>query len=130
MLDFARGSPAGFGCLYELGPMKKIEAIIKPLQLDDVKAALRELGVTWYTIAPVTSFSRPKGQDEFRSGLIEQGQPKVRIEIVTEDALVERTVSVVERAAHTGRTGDGRIFVTDIEQAVRIRTGARGDDAV
>ena len=112
--------------------MKKIEAIIKPFKLDDVKNALHELGVTGMTVSEVRGFGRQKGHTEvYRGGeYVIDFLPKVKIEVVVEDALVARAVEAIQQAARTDKIGDGKIFVVPIEEAVRIRTGERGPDAV
>jgi nitrogen regulatory protein PII len=114
------------------GQVKKIEAIIKPFKLDDVKDALHEVGVSGITVTEVKGFGRQKGHTELYRGAeyVVDFLPKVKIEVVVEDDLAERTVEAIENAARTGRIGDGKIFVFAIEQAVRIRTGDRGADAI
>ena len=112
--------------------MKKIEAIIKPFKLDDVKDALHEAGVSGITVSEVKGFGRQKGHTELYRGAeyVVDFLPKVKVEVVVEDGLVDRTIEAIEVAAKTGRIGDGKIFVTTVEQAVRIRTGDRGSDAI
>ena len=112
--------------------MKKIEAIIKPFKLDDVKEALQEIGVQGLTILEAKGFGRQKGHTELYRGAeyVVDFLPKVKIELVIDDALAERAIETIQRAAHTGRIGDGKIFVTNIEEAIRIRTGERGHDAI
>ena len=112
--------------------VKKIEAIIKPFKLDDVKDALHEVGVSGITVSEVKGFGRQKGHTELYRGAeyVVDFLPKVKVEVVVEDDLAERTVEAIENAARTGRIGDGKIFVFAIEQAVRIRTGDRGADAI
>ena len=112
--------------------MKKIEAIIKPFKLDDVKDALHDAGVSGLTVSEVKGFGRQKGHTELYRGAeyVVDFIPKVKIEVVVEDDQAERVVEAIEMAARTGRIGDGKIFVMAIEQAVRIRTGDRGDDAI
>ena len=112
--------------------MKKIEAIIKPFKLDDVKTALHEVGVTGMTVSEVRGFGRQKGHTEVYRGAeyIIDFLPKVKIEVVLDDALAQRAVEAIQQAARTDKIGDGKIFVTPIEEAVRIRTGERGPDAV
>ena len=112
--------------------MKKIEAIIKPFKLDDVKDALHEVGVSGITVSEVKGFGRQKGHTELYRGAeyVVDFLPKVKVEVVVEDGLVDRVIEAIENAARTGRIGDGKIFVTGIEQAVRIRTGDRGSDAI
>jgi nitrogen regulatory protein P-II 1 len=112
--------------------MKKIEAIIKPFKLDEVKDALHEVGLTGITVVEAKGFGRQKGHTELYRGAeyVVDFLPKVKIEIVLDDALVERAIEAIQRAAHTGRIGDGKIFVTAVEEAIRIRTGERGVEAV
>ena len=112
--------------------MKKIEAIIKPFKLDDVKNALHDVGVTGMTVTEVKGFGRQKGHTEVYRGAeyVIDFLPKIKIEVVLDDALVERAVQAVMDAARTDKIGDGKIFVTSIDEAVRIRTGEQGPDAV
>jgi nitrogen regulatory protein P-II 1 len=112
--------------------MKKIEAIIKPFKLDEVKTALHEVGVTGMTVSEVRGFGRQKGHTEVYRGAeyVIDFLPKVKIEVVLDDALAVRAVEAIQQAARTDKIGDGKIFVTPIEEAVRIRTGERGPDAV
>ena len=112
--------------------MKKIEAIIKPFKLDDVKDALHEVGVSGITVAEVKGFGRQKGHTELYRGAeyVVDFLPKVKVEVVVEDNMAENVIDAIERAAKTGRIGDGKIFVSDIAQAIRIRTGDRGADAI
>jgi nitrogen regulatory protein P-II 1 len=112
--------------------MKKIEAIIKPFKLDEVKDALHEVGLTGITVVEAKGFGRQKGHTELYRGAeyVVDFLPKVKIEIVLDDGLVERAIEAIQRAAHTGRIGDGKIFVTPVEEAIRIRTGERGVEAV
>lgn len=112
--------------------MKKIEAIIKPFKLDDVKDALHDAGVSGLTVTEVKGFGRQKGHTELYRGAeyVVDFIPKVKVEVVVEDDQADRVVEAIELAARTGRIGDGKIFVMAIEQAVRIRTGDRGDDAI
>ncbi len=112
--------------------MKKIEAIIKPFKLDDVKDALHDAGVSGLTVSEVKGFGRQKGHTELYRGAeyVVDFLPKVKIEVVVEDDQAERVVEAIEAAARTGRIGDGKIFVLGVEQAVRIRTGDRGEDAI
>jgi nitrogen regulatory protein PII len=107
-------------------------AVIKPFKLDAVRTALTELGIEGMTVSEVKGFGRQKGQTEIYRGAEYNVEfvPKVRLEIVTDDARAERVVEAVREAAHTGKIGDGKIFVYDIEQSVRIRTGETGDDAL
>jgi nitrogen regulatory protein P-II 1 len=112
--------------------MKKIEAIIKPFKLDDVKEALHEVGIKGITVTEAKGFGRQKGHTELYRGAeyVVAFLPKVKLEIVLEDNQVERAVEAIQQAARTGRIGDGKIFVTSIEEVVRIRTGERGPDAL
>jgi nitrogen regulatory protein P-II 1 len=113
-------------------PMMKIEAIIKPFKLDDVKNALHEVGVTGMTVTEVKGFGRQKGHTEVyrEAEYVIDFLPKLKIEVVLDDGLVERAVQVVQDAARTDKIGDGKIFVVPVDQAVRIRTGEQGPDAV
>ena len=112
--------------------MKKIEAIIKPFKLDDVKEALHELGLQGITVLEAKGFGRQKGHTELYRGAeyVVDFLPKVKIELVVEDTLVEQAVEAIQQAARTGRIGDGKIFVSNIEEAIRIRTGESGLDAI
>ena len=112
--------------------MKKIEAIIKPFKLDDVREALTEIGITGMTVSEVKGFGRQKGHTEIYRGAeyAVDFLPKVKLELVLADADVERAVEVIVEAARSGKIGDGKIFVSPIEEAVRIRTGGRSDAAV
>ena len=112
--------------------MKKIEAIIKPFKLDEVKEALHEVGIKGITVTEAKGFGRQKGHTELYRGAeyVVDFQPKVKVEVVLEDDLVERAVEAIQQAAHTGRIGDGKIFVSAIEESIRIRTGERGAAAV
>jgi nitrogen regulatory protein P-II 1 len=112
--------------------MKKIEAIIKPFKLDEVKEALNEVGLQGITVLEAKGFGRQKGHTELYRGAeyVVDFLPKVKIELVLEDQLVERAIEVIQQAAHTGRIGDGKIFVSTIEEAIRIRTGERGTEAI
>ena len=112
--------------------MKKVEAIIKPFKLDEVKQALSEIGVAGLTATEVKGFGRQKGHTELYRGAeyVVDFLPKVKVEVVVADQMVGRVVEVIERAAKTGRIGDGKIFVTNVEEVVRIRTGERGTDAI
>ena len=112
--------------------MKKVEAIIKPFKLDEVKEALHEIGIQGITVTEAKGFGRQKGHTELYRGAeyVVDFLPKVKIEVVLEDQLVDRAVEAIQQAAHTGRIGDGKIFVVPIEEAVRIRTGERGSDAI
>jgi nitrogen regulatory protein P-II 1 len=112
--------------------MKKLEAIIKPFKLDDVKNAVHELGISGMTISEVRGFDGGNGRTEIyrEAEYTEDFLPQVKVEVVLPDPLVERAVLAIQDAARTDRTGDGTIFVVNIEEAVRIRTGERGPDAV
>ena len=112
--------------------MKKIEAIVKPFKLDEVRDALSELGATGLTVTEVKGFGRQKGHTELYRGAeyVVDFLPKVKVEVVLPDAMVERAVEAIVTAAHTGKIGDGKIFVTAVEQVVRIRTGESGEAAV
>ncbi len=112
--------------------MKKIEAIIKPFKLDEVKDALQEIGIKGLTVTEAKGFGRQKGHTELYRGAeyVVDFLPKVKIEIVLEAALVERAIEAIQRAAQTGRIGDGKIFVSTIDEVIRIRTGERGADAI
>ena len=112
--------------------MKKIEAIIKPFKLDEVKDALHEVGLQGITVVEAKGFGRQKGHTELYRGAeyVVDFLPKVKIEIVLDDALVERAVEAIQQAAHTGRIGDGKIFILPVEEAIRVRTGERGSEAV
>ncbi|MEQ1752286.1 MAG: P-II family nitrogen regulator [Prosthecobacter sp.] len=112
--------------------MKKVEAIIKPFKLEDVKEALSEVGVEGMTVVEVKGFGRQKGHTEIYRGseYTVDFLPKVKIEVVVEDARSETVVDAIVKAANTGKIGDGKVFVSEILEAVRIRTGERGSDAV
>jgi nitrogen regulatory protein P-II 1 len=112
--------------------MKKIEAIIKPFKLDEVREALSDLGVSGLTVTEVKGFGRQKGHTELYRGAeyVVDFLPKVKVEVIVGDALVERAIESLVKAARTGKIGDGKIFVTDVAQVVRIRTGESGEDAV
>ena len=112
--------------------MKKIEAVIKPFKLDEVKDALQEIGIQGITVTEAKGFGRQKGHTELYRGAeyVVDFLPKVKIEVVCEDDVVERAVEAIVNAARTGRIGDGKIFVSNVEEVVRIRTGERGDDAI
>ena len=112
--------------------MKKIEAIIKPFKLDEVKEALQEVGLQGITVTEAKGFGRQKGHTELYRGAeyVVDFLPKVKIEVVLGDDMVEKAVEAIRRAAQTGRIGDGKIFVSNIEEAIRIRTGESGLDAI
>ncbi len=112
--------------------MKKIEAIIKPFKLDDVKEALNEIGIQGMTITEVKGYGRQKGHKEIYRGAeyVVDFIPKIKIEIVLAADMVDKTVTTIQEAANTGKLGDGKIFVTPVESAVRVRTGEKGKDAI
>jgi nitrogen regulatory protein P-II 1 len=112
--------------------MKKIEAIIKPFKLDEVREALSEIGVTGLTVTEVKGFGRQKGHTELYRGAeyVVDFLPKVKVEIVVADSLLDRAMEAIITAARTGKIGDGKIFVTTVEQVVRIRTGESGEAAI
>ncbi len=112
--------------------MKKVEAIIKPFKLDDVKEALHELGIKGLTVTEAKGFGRQKGHTELYRGAeyVVDFLPKVKIEVVVEDASLDRAVEAIQQAARTGRIGDGKIFVSAIDEAIRIRTGEVGTAAI
>ena len=112
--------------------MKKIEAIIKPFKLDEVKEALQEIGLQGITVTEAKGFGRQKGHTELYRGAeyVVDFLPKVKIEIVIADEALDRAMDAIRKAAQTGRIGDGKIFVSNIEQVVRIRTGESGTDAI
>jgi len=112
--------------------MKKIEAIIKPFKLDEVKDALHAVGVTGMTVSEVKGFGRQNGHTEIYRGAeyVIDFLPKIKVEVVLDDGLVERAVNAIQDAAWTEKIGDGKIFVTSVAHAIRIRTGEHGSDAV
>lgn len=112
--------------------MKKIEAIIKPFKLDDVKEALQEVGVQGLSVTEIKGFGRQKGHTELYRGAeyVVDFLPKVKVEMVLPDDLVEAAIDAIISAARTEKIGDGKIFVSPVEQAIRIRTGETGDDAL
>jgi len=112
--------------------MKKVEAIIKPFKLDEVKAALSKIGVQGMTLSEVKGFGRQKGHTELYRGAeyVVDFIPKVKLEVVVQDDLVKSVVEVIEKSAKTGKIGDGKIFVTGVDDIVRIRTGERGPEAI
>ena len=112
--------------------MKKIEAIIKPFKLDEVKEALQEIGLQGITVIEAKGFGRQKGHTELYRGAeyVVDFLPKVKIEVVLNDEMLDKAVDAIQKAAKTGRIGDGKIFITTIEEAIRIRTGERGNDAI
>ncbi len=112
--------------------MKKIEAVLKPFKLDEVREALSELGVSGLTVTEVKGFGRQKGHTELYRGAeyVVDFLPKVKVEVIVSDELVDRAIESIVRAARTGKIGDGKIFVTAVEQVIRIRTGESGDAAI
>jgi nitrogen regulatory protein P-II 1 len=124
--------PAGAGIRASGTAMKKIEAIIKPFKLDEVKEALQEVGLQGITVIEAKGFGRQKGHTELYRGAeyVVDFLPKVKLEIVIADDMVERAVEAIRKAAHTGRIGDGKIFVSSVEEAIRIRTGETGSEAI
>jgi len=112
--------------------MKKIEAIIKPFKLDDVKEALNEIGIQGMTISEVKGYGRQKGHKEIYRGAeyVVDFIPKIKVEIVVEASRAEEVVDKIREAANTGKIGDGKIFVFSVEQAIRVRTGEKGKDAI
>ena len=124
-----RGRGAGFA---RRGHVKKIEAIIKPFKLDEVKEALHDVGVSGITVTEAKGFGRQKGHTELYRGAeyVVDFLPKVKIEVVLTDDMLDRAIEAIRKAAQTGRIGDGKIFVSNIEGAIRIRTGETGTDAI
>ena len=112
--------------------MKRVEAVIKPFKLDEVKDALSQVGVKGMTVSEVKGFGRTGGKREVYRGsaYVVDFVPKVRVDVVVPDSLVPEVLEAIETAARTGRIGDGKIFVTPVEEAIRIRTGERGEDAI
>ena len=112
--------------------MKKVEAIIKPFKLDEVKDKLNQIGIKGITVSEVKGFGRQKGHTELYRGAeyVVDFLPKIKMEVVISDNQVEDVITTIMQAAQTGRSGDGKIFVIDLQEAVRIRTGERGEDAV
>ena len=112
--------------------MKKIEAIIKPFKLDDVKEALNEIGIQGMTITEVKGYGRQKGHKEIYRGAeyVVDFTPKIKIEIVAESTRIDQVLETIRKAASTGKIGDGKIFVFPVEEAIRVRTGERGKDAI
>ena len=112
--------------------MKKIEAIIKPFKLDEVKEALHEVGLKGITVLEAKGFGRQKGHTELYRGAeyVVDFLPKVKIEVVLEDDMLDRAIEAIQQAAQTDRIGDGKIFISTIDDAIRIRTGERGDEAI
>lgn len=132
IVRLTRASPFGREIVQGVSPVKKIEAVIKPFKLDEVKEALHEVGVSGITVVEAKGFGRQKGHTELYRGAeyIVDFLPKVKLEVVVDDAIVERTIEAIAAAAKTGRIGDGKIFVTNVEQAYRIRTGERDNEAI
>jgi nitrogen regulatory protein P-II 1 len=112
--------------------MKKVEAIIKPFKLDEVREAMSDMGVSGLTVTEVKGFGRQKGHTELYRGAeyVVDFLPKVKVEVIMADNLVDRAIEAIVKAARTGKIGDGKIFVTSVEQTVRIRTGESGEAAV
>ncbi|MDT8420306.1 MAG: P-II family nitrogen regulator [Desulfuromonadales bacterium] len=112
--------------------MRKVEAIVKPFKLDEVKEALNEIGIQGITVSEVKGFGRQKGHTELYRGAeyVVDFIPKIKMEIIVSDDMVEQVVNTIAEAAKTGRIGDGKIFVTPIDDVLRIRTGERGEDAL
>lgn len=112
--------------------MKKVEAIIKPFKLDEVKEALNEIGIQGITVSEVKGFGRQKGHTELYRGAeyVVDFLPKVKIEIVVKEDMVQKVVETITNTARTGRIGDGKIFILPIDEAVRIRTGEKGEEAI
>jgi len=112
--------------------MKLITAIVKPFKLDDVREALSEIGVQGITVTEVKGFGRQKGHTELYRGAeyVVDFLPKVKIEVAVADGVVDQTIEAITKAANTGKIGDGKVFVTPLEQAIRIRTGETGEDAI
>ncbi|MBE7413772.1 MAG: P-II family nitrogen regulator [Thermodesulfobacteriota bacterium] len=112
--------------------MKKIEAIIKPFKLDEVKEALNEIGIKGITVSEVKGFGRQKGHTELYRGTeyVVDFLPKIKMEIVVREEMVAKVVETIVNAARTGRIGDGKVFVTSVDEVVRIRTGERGEEAI
>ena len=114
------------------GDMKKIEAIIKPFKLDEVKNALTKIGVQGMTVSEVKGFGRQKGHTEIYRGAEYKIDflPKVKMELITSEEMVTQVIETIERAAKTGKIGDGKIFISPVDEVIRIRTGERGKDAI
>ncbi len=112
--------------------MKKIEAIIKPFKLDEVKEALQEVGLQGITVTEAKGFGRQKGHTELYRGAeyVVDFLPKVKLEVVLPDDMVEKAIEAIKSSAHTGRIGDGKIFISTVEEVIRIRTGETGRDAI
>ncbi|GAB4057914.1 P-II family nitrogen regulator [Uliginosibacterium sediminicola] len=112
--------------------MKKIEAIIKPFKLDEVREALSEVGITGLTVTEVKGFGRQKGHTELYRGAeyVVDFLPKIKLEVIIEDGIVEQAIEAIIKSARTGKIGDGKIFVSTVEQVIRIRTGETGEAAI
>ena len=112
--------------------MKKVEAIIKPFKLDDVKEALNEIGIKGMTISEVKGYGRQKGHKEVYRGAeyIVDFIPKIKLEIIVDASLVSQVVDTIKKSAHTGKIGDGKIFILPVEDVIRVRTGERGREAI
>ena len=112
--------------------MKKVEAIIKPFKLEDIKDALQEIGLTGLTVIEAKGFGRQKGHDELYKGseYIVDFLPKVKIEIIVDEDLLEKAIEVIKQSAYSGKIGDGKIFISSIDEVIRIRTGEKGKDAI
>lgn len=125
-------NPTGCYCFLKEKIMKKIEAIIKPFKLDDVIDSLSEIGVEGVSVTEIRGFGRQKGRTEIYKGAeyVVDFIPKLKLEIVVPDALAAQVVTAVQKAAKTGKIGDGKIFVVPVEHAVRIRTGEKDDEAL
>ena len=113
-------------------PMKKIEAVIKPFKLDEVKDELNKIGVLGLTVSEVKGYGRQKGHTELYRGAeyAVDFLPKIKIELIIDDSLVDEVIEVIKNKAHTGRIGDGKIFISSVEEIVRIRTGETGKNAI
>jgi nitrogen regulatory protein P-II 1 len=116
----------------EENPMKKVEAIIKPFKLDDVKESLKEIGIQGLTVTEVKGFGRQKGHTELYRGAeyVIDFLPKIKLDIVVSDDMVTKVIDAIIDSAKTGKIGDGKIFILPMEEVIRIRTGERGDDAL
>ena len=112
--------------------MKKIEAVIKPFKLDEVREALSEVGITGLTVTEVKGFGRQKGHTELYRGAeyVVDFLPKIKVEVIVGDSIVEQAIEAIIKSARTGKIGDGKIFVSSVEQVIRIRTGETGEEAV
>ena len=121
-----------FGAEHKGGSMKLLTAIVKPFKLDDVRTALSEIGVQGLTVTEVKGFGRQKGQTELYRGAeyVIDFLPKVKLELVISDDLVDSAIEAISKAAHTGKIGDGKIFIVPCEEVIRIRTGETGNEAI